>query len=72
MTADPLAELADRNVAALLAAFGLDVAPAPVRTVRPTVCAWCGGPIRVRATGRPARFCSDACRQRAWRAARER
>ncbi|GAB3154933.1 hypothetical protein [Microbispora hainanensis] len=31
-------------------------------------CAGCGHPIQRAATGRPARYCSQACRQRAYRA----
>jgi hypothetical protein len=72
MTADPLAELVeagDRAIAEAFALLALDVAPAPPRT---TVCALCGGPIQVAATGRPAQFCSALCRQRAWWAARAR
>jgi hypothetical protein len=65
-----LVKAGDEALAALLAGFGLDALPPRVPTVRPAVCAWCGGPIRVRATGRPALFCSDAHRLSAWRAAR--
>jgi len=71
VTANPLVELADRNVAVLLAALGLEPAPTQTPTTRPTSCAWCGGPIRVASTGRPARFCSATHRHRAWLAARE-
>jgi len=31
-----------------------------------STCGWCGGPIRVRATGRLPKWCSASCRQRAW------
>ena len=34
---------------------------------RPESCAECGRPLRVKNTGRPARYCSPACRQRARR-----
>jgi AcrR family transcriptional regulator len=34
---------------------------------RPESCAECGSPLRVKNTGRPARYCSPACRQRARR-----
>jgi hypothetical protein len=30
-------------------------------------CARCGDPFGPQATGRPATWCSDACRQAAWR-----
>jgi hypothetical protein len=71
VTSNPLIELADRNVAKLLAALGLEPAPeAGKRTARPTFCAWCGGPITIARTGRPAVFCQDACRHRAWLANR--
>ncbi len=33
----------------------------------PRSCAECGHPLRVNSTGRPARYCSPACRQRARR-----
>ena len=33
----------------------------------PSVCGSCGRPITRAGSGRPARFCSDACRQRAYR-----
>jgi len=54
MSADPLIQLADRNVANLLGLLGLEPAPASGRTAnRPTSCAWCGAPIAVADTGRP-------------------
>ena len=31
-------------------------------------CRLCGRSFRPRANGRPRKFCSDACRQKAWRA----
>jgi AcrR family transcriptional regulator len=34
---------------------------------RPESCAECGSPLRIKNTGRPARYCSSACRQRARR-----
>ncbi|QYC41511.1 DNA-binding transcriptional repressor AcrR [Nonomuraea coxensis DSM 45129] len=36
-------------------------------TTVPRHCAECGAVLRVRATGRPARYCGPACRQRAHR-----
>lgn len=30
------------------------------------ICAWCGGLIAVKATGRIPTWCSQSCRQRAW------
>jgi hypothetical protein len=33
-------------------------------------CGWYGGPISVKATGRLPKWCSPACRQRAWEQAR--
>ncbi|ASE52975.1 hypothetical protein CEQ03_09535 [Stenotrophomonas maltophilia] len=30
-------------------------------------CEVCGGPLRDQATGRPRRYCTDACRQKAHR-----
>lgn len=39
----------------------------PRRPVGQTVpCGWCRQPIHVRATGRIAKWCSQACRSRAW------
>jgi hypothetical protein len=29
-------------------------------------CGWCGRPVTLRATGRPPKWCSATCRQRAW------
>lgn len=49
-----------------------DGAPAPRpgptrRTPGQTLpCGWCGRPIAVRPTGRLPKWCSDACRHRAW------
>lgn len=34
------------------------------------VCGWCGVAITVRATGRIPKWCSPACRQRAWEQSR--
>jgi hypothetical protein len=39
--------------------------PAPPAV--PTACESCGSAVTPRATGRPARYCSQACRQRAYR-----
>jgi hypothetical protein len=44
-------------------------APVPVAASRREAalnCAWCGGAIAVKATGRLPKWCSAACRQRAW------
>ncbi len=39
----------------------------PRRPVGQSVpCGWCRQPIHVRATGRIAKWCSQACRSRAW------
>jgi hypothetical protein len=35
-----------------------------------TVCGWCQGPIQIKAAGRIPKWCSPACRQRAWEQAR--
>lgn len=67
---EALLEAADRNSARLFELLGIEPSPTRTPTVRPTVCEWCGGPIQVARTGRPALFCSDAHRLRAWRAAR--
>jgi hypothetical protein len=62
--------------AALLGESGVSVvtepAPVPVGAtarVRPGACS-CGAPLTPRATGRPASYCSAACRQRGYRARR--
>lgn len=39
-------------------------------TCRGRDCGWCGEPIAVKATGRIPKWCSPACRQRAWEQAR--
>ena len=39
--------------------------PLPVRG-KAIQCAWCGEPITVASTGRLPKWCSQACRQRAW------
>ena len=40
---------------------------APARLPGQTIpCGWCRAPIAVRATGRLPKWCSPACRQRAW------
>jgi hypothetical protein len=33
-------------------------------------CGWCGGPVLVKAVGRIPKWCSPACRQRAWEQSR--
>lgn len=48
-------------------------ASAPAATTRraaATTCGWCGGAIEAKATGRIPRWCSAACRQRAWEQSR--
>ena len=43
------------------------------RTRRPgqaLACGWCGGQIVLAATGRTPKWCSDACRHRAWETTR--
>jgi hypothetical protein len=48
-------------------------ASAPAATTRrgaATKCGWCGGAIEVKATGRIPKWCSPACRQRAWEQSR--
>jgi hypothetical protein len=47
--------------------------PEPVATTRraaAATCAWCGGAIQIKATGRIPKWCSAACRQRAWEQSR--
>ena len=36
-----------------------------------TACAYCGGPMKKAKTGRPRRFCSEACRRAYWKMHRE-
>lgn len=43
-------------------------AGAPAGPVAPTLCGSCREPVPVQATGRPARYCSQRCRQAAYRA----
>ncbi|MCO6007627.1 TetR/AcrR family transcriptional regulator [Actinoallomurus purpureus] len=43
------------------------VVPVPTPDLEPTRCAECGEPIRTARTGRRARYCGSACRQRAHR-----
>lgn len=48
-------------------------APTPAATTRraaATTCGWCGGALEVKATGRIPKWCSAACRQRAWEQSR--
>lgn len=40
------------------------------RRLAASTCEWCGGPIAVKATGRPPKWCSPSCRQRAWEQSR--
>lgn len=44
--------------------------PATTRRGAAITCGWCGGAIEVRATGRIPKWCSAACRQRAWEQSR--
>lgn len=34
-------------------------------------CAYCGGPVRKARTGRPRKFCSEACRRKYWKIHKE-
>jgi hypothetical protein len=46
---------------------------APAATTRrdaAATCGWCGGAIELKRTGRIPKWCSPACRQRAWEQAR--
>jgi hypothetical protein len=46
---------------------------APAATTRraaASTCGWCGGAIEIRARGRIPKWCSAACRQRAWEQSR--
>lgn len=45
-------------------------AATPTRRAAAVTCGWCGGPIEVRRTGRIPKWCSAACRQRAWEQSR--
>ena len=36
------------------------------RRLAASTCGWCGGPIEYKARGRIPKWCSAACRQRAW------
>ena len=38
----------------------------PRRTWQSVECGWCGNPVVVLPRGRPPKWCSPACRQRAW------
>jgi hypothetical protein len=40
------------------------------RRAAAATCEWCGGPIETKATGRIPKWCSAACRQRAWEQSR--
>jgi hypothetical protein len=40
------------------------------RRLAATTCGWCGGPIAVKDRGRIPKWCSAACRQRAWEQSR--
>lgn len=44
--------------------------PAPTRRAAATSCGWCGGLIEIKSTGRIPKWCSPACRQRAWEQSR--
>ena len=43
-----------------------DLTDAQRRRRAASTCAWCGGAIDVKATGRLPKWCSPSCRQRAW------
>ena len=43
-----------------------DLTDAQRRRRAASTCAWCGGAIDVKPTGRLPKWCSPACRQRAW------
>jgi hypothetical protein len=50
-----------------------DLGRTPVATTRrdaATTCGWCHGPIDIKPTGRIPKWCSPACRQRAWEQSR--
>lgn len=40
------------------------------RRLAASSCGWCGGPIEYKARGRIPKWCSAACRQRAWEQSR--
>jgi hypothetical protein len=40
------------------------------RRLAASICGWCGGPIEYKARGRIPKWCSAACRQRAWEQSR--
>lgn len=40
------------------------------RRIAAAVCGWCDGPIEIKARGRIPKWCSAACRQRAWEQSR--
>lgn len=40
------------------------------RRLAATTCGWCGGPIEPKSRGRIPKWCSAACRQRAWEQSR--
>ena len=40
------------------------------RRLAATTCGWCDGPIELKARGRIPKWCSAACRQRAWEQSR--
>ena len=43
---------------------------APTRRAAAATCGWCGGAIEVKTTGRIPKWCTAACRQRAWEQSR--
>ncbi|MHA3703752.1 hypothetical protein ACXR2U_16370 [Jatrophihabitans sp. YIM 134969] len=43
-----------------------DLTDAQQRRRAASTCAWCGGAIDVKETGRLPKWCSPSCRQRAW------
>lgn len=68
----------DPELAALVAEANRTIAaervpvPPPPRPPAPTQCARCAGPLApLRYPGRPRKWCSEACRVAAWRAAHD-
>jgi hypothetical protein len=49
---------------------GVAEATGQPRRLAATACGWCGGPLAVKDRGRIPKWCSPACRQRAWEQAR--
>lgn len=49
---------------------GADIAAPPTRREAAQTCAWCGASVMVKQVGRIPKWCSHACRQRAWEQSR--